>query len=396
MSLAVDVEATLIAATLTLEESAARRWDAVVVGAGPAGALAARQLARLGVGVLLVDRATFPRGKVCGCCLNGAALAALASAGLSGLAAACGAIPLEEILLAAGRWSARVPLEGGMSLSRDRFDAALVSQAIAAGADFLPDTRAALGGVTAAFREVLLRRSGRNITVQAGVVIAADGLGGGFLARGGVADSPSETGSRLGAGVICADAPAFYRPGVVYMTCGAHGYLGLVRLEDNRLDLAAALDADWLRACGGPAAAAAALLDDAGWPAPPNLAGLPWRGTPALTRRAQHQAAERLFVLGDAAGYVEPFTGEGMAWALSAAVALAPLAARAADRWEPLYARIWPRRFHRLIIRSQLACRAAAFVLRRPLLSRILIAVLARVPTLARPVLRRLHSSLVL
>ena len=64
--------------------SATHTWDAVVVGAGPAGSMAALGLARAGAAVLLVDRATFPRPKVCGCCLNGAALAALRSACVPG------------------------------------------------------------------------------------------------------------------------------------------------------------------------------------------------------------------------------------------------------------------------------------------------------------------------
>src|SRR5262249_26661731 len=76
---ATDVEAPVqVSATLTLEEAARRSWHALVVGAGPAGATAARELARRGLDVLLVDRAAFPRWKVCGCCLNGNALATLA------------------------------------------------------------------------------------------------------------------------------------------------------------------------------------------------------------------------------------------------------------------------------------------------------------------------------
>ena len=70
-----------LAATVTLEEAARRTWGAVVVGAGPAGATAARELARRSVKVLLVDRAAFPRWKVCGCCLNGRAAAVLADGG---------------------------------------------------------------------------------------------------------------------------------------------------------------------------------------------------------------------------------------------------------------------------------------------------------------------------
>jgi len=53
------------------------RWPVVVIGAGPAGALAALELARQGVPVLLVERRRFPRWKVCGACLSGQALAAL-------------------------------------------------------------------------------------------------------------------------------------------------------------------------------------------------------------------------------------------------------------------------------------------------------------------------------
>ncbi len=58
--------------------------DVVVVGAGPAGALAARQAALSGLSVLLVDRAEFPRKKVCGCCLHPRGALALRRAGLEG------------------------------------------------------------------------------------------------------------------------------------------------------------------------------------------------------------------------------------------------------------------------------------------------------------------------
>ncbi|MBX9624847.1 MAG: FAD-dependent oxidoreductase, partial [Gemmataceae bacterium] len=68
-----------------------RTWDAVVVGAGPAGSVTARGLARRGLAVLLVDKATFPRPKVCGCSLNAAALTGLGAVGLGHVPAACGA-----------------------------------------------------------------------------------------------------------------------------------------------------------------------------------------------------------------------------------------------------------------------------------------------------------------
>jgi flavin-dependent dehydrogenase len=126
-------------------------------------------------------------------------------------------------------------------------------------------------------------------------------------------------------------------------------------------------------------------------PPVPGLAGLAWRGTPALTRRATRLAGERLFVLGDAAGYVEPFTGEGMAWALAGGLAVAPLAAEAARRWRPSLARAWAATYRRIVVRRQHVCRAAAAVLRRPLLARALVRLLARAPALAIPVLRHLN-----
>jgi flavin-dependent dehydrogenase len=383
----------VIPSSVSLDE-AGRRWDAVVIGAGPAGALAARQLSLAGVRVLLVDRATFPRPKVCGCCLSGAALKALDAAGLCQVPATCGAVPLQRIRLGAGRWSAEVSLSEGVSLSRDRFDAALVAEAIRSGVAFLHGTWAALGEVQPEGRMVGLRQGTRSATALASVALAADGLGGGVMARARLAHSPQELGSRLGAGVVCPESPAHYQRGVVYMACGAQGYLGLVRLEDGRLDLAAAMDATWLRKLGGPGRAAHALLRENGWPAPADMVELPWHGTPALTRQPRCVAAARVFALGDAAGYVEPFTGEGIGWALSAALAVVPLALRGIRQWSTGLESAWSSSLHRVVGR-RFASRAASFVLRRPRLVRAVVAILSRAPVLARPFVRSLNAPLV-
>ena len=374
-----------LAATVTLEDAARRTWDAVVVGAGPAGATAAHELARRSVMVLLVDRAAFPRWKVCGCCLNGRAASILRTAGLGALTAGCRAVPLECVQLAAGGRQARVPLAGGAALSREAFDAALVGAAVEAGADFLPMTRAILaeaapknaekGGV----RAIRLRQGERETRVETRVVLAADGLAGQFLAHARTTIE-TDAGARVGAGATAAEAPDFYRHGVIYMTCGAGGYAGLVRLEDGRLDVAAAFDATRLCADGGPGRAAARLVREAGWPAPDLLAELSWRGTPALTRRRTPIAEDRMFVLGDAAGYVEPITGEGMAWALASGMAVAPLAARAVERWRPELGRRWETLQRRVVTRRQAVCRVAAAVLRRPGFTGLFVRLLAGAP----------------
>ena len=68
MEKTISLEKTVFP-TLDFAGAVDQLWDVVVVGAGPTGSLAARQLARAGADVLLVDRLSFPRWKVCGCCL---------------------------------------------------------------------------------------------------------------------------------------------------------------------------------------------------------------------------------------------------------------------------------------------------------------------------------------
>src|SRR5580658_10826881 len=83
-------------------------WDVIVIGAGPAGSVTALELARLGCRVLLVDKASFPRSKVCGCCLNGAAIGTLHDLGLGNVLA--DAVSLNRVSIAAGSRVADVKL----------------------------------------------------------------------------------------------------------------------------------------------------------------------------------------------------------------------------------------------------------------------------------------------
>jgi flavin-dependent dehydrogenase len=394
-SLAVNLETRVtLAATLTLNQAASRQWPVVVIGAGPAGALAARALAQNGLDVLVVDKAAFPRTKVCGCCLNGRALGTLRAAGLGDLSEKLAAVPLGDFYLAGRGHSARVPLSGGMALSREAFDTALVQKAIEAGAAFLPRTMAILP-IQSNHKEraFLLSQGEAAVRVTAQVALAADGLGGQLLARAGFNPAPPAPGARMGAGLVVQDGPSFYRPGTIYMACSSFGYLGLVRLEDGRLDLAAALDVQAVRSAGGPAALAVRILQEVNWPTPAEWANRAWRGTLPLTRRPVYVAAHRVFALGDAAGYVEPFTGEGMAWALASALAVAPLAARAVDRWHPGLLHEWNSQHRMLIRRRQFVCRAAAGLLRRPMLTRACIQTLRFLPGLAGPVVRYFNQT---
>ncbi|MCA1852304.1 MAG: FAD-dependent oxidoreductase, partial [Beggiatoa sp.] len=89
-----------VAPTLDVAEAARRVWDVIVIGAGPAGSSAARLLARAGRSVLLVDKSSFPRYKVCGSCLNGRVLSALEAVGLGALVEEAGGVVLDGLRLA--------------------------------------------------------------------------------------------------------------------------------------------------------------------------------------------------------------------------------------------------------------------------------------------------------
>ena len=83
----------------------------------------------------------------------------------------------------------------------------------------------------------------------------------------------------------------------------------------------------------------AEILQQAQLPLPDGLVEAPWRGTPLLTRRSAHRAGTRIFALGDATGYVEPFTGEGMAWGNAIGAPRSPFGPR---RGKPLDAQLEP------------------------------------------------------
>jgi flavin-dependent dehydrogenase len=324
--------------------------------------------------------------------LNGAALAALDAAGLVRLPLEHGARPLTRMLLAAHGRSAELALGHGVVLSRQVFDAALVRQAIAAGAAFLPHTTAALGELSSETRVFSLESKGAMVECTARIVISADGLGGRLLARGHAGRSAPAEGSRVGAGVVVDFAPAFYRSGIIHMACGSGGYVGLVRLEDGRLDVAAALDLQEIRRTHGPGPVVVRILKGAGWPVPDGLETASWKGTLPLTWQTKQLAAGRVFAVGDAAGYLEPFTGEGIARALTGGLAVAPIAARAVHRSAEPLERAWTTSYRRLLGSRQFVCRTAALVLRYPRVVHTLISVLSYAPGLAAPVVRYLDA----
>jgi flavin-dependent dehydrogenase len=241
---------------------------------------------------------------------------------------------------------------------------------------------------------VRLIQHGRSARIRARAILTATGLGHCVVPGAGVPLSTVTVASRIGAGCRIAQPASAFAERVVYMAVGAGGYVGMVRVEDGSLNVAAAFDAAFVRRVRTPGAAACEILREAGAPEIEDLAGALWQGTPGLTRRTRPLAQDRLFCLGDAASYVEPFTGEGIGWALASARAVEPIALRAIERWEPRLAQEWARAHRRLTGRRQLVCRAIALGLRQPWLMRLGLEILDRAPVAANGVMRVLNQSL--
>jgi menaquinone-9 beta-reductase len=361
----------------------APEWDVIVIGAGPAGALAAHQLARQRLRVLLVDKRAFPRWKVCGTCLNGLALGALAQAGLPDLVDRLGAVPLARLHLGLQHHHTELELPLGRCLSRGRLDLALAEAAVAEGAVWRRSTEATVAGPCPGGRQVRLHSGGAAEPTSARVVLVATGLGSPGLPPAIGIRNRVEAHSRVGAGCRVDTGASGYGRGTIHMAIGRHGYVGLVRTEAGDLNLAAAFDRAHLIQAGGAAPAAAGVLAEAGFEPVPEASAATWLATPALTAQRWPPAAERVLLLGDAAGYVEPFTGEGMGWALLGALAVVPLVLQGQRQWSRELERQWVRRYGQQIGSRQRLCRGLAFALRRPALSRYALAAVERWPLLA-------------
>jgi geranylgeranyl reductase family protein len=173
------------------------RADVLVLGAGPAGSAAAVVLARGGARVVLVDRARFPRDKVCGDALLPDALAALVELGARD-ALDTVAHPVAAVTLSASS-VAPVRLEiAGAVLPRERLDELVLEHAVAAGAQFVPG--AALERLTSAagrFTSARLTTADGIVDVSTNAIVLATGAARGPRRLAGLERRPLRSAAAL-------------------------------------------------------------------------------------------------------------------------------------------------------------------------------------------------------
>jgi geranylgeranyl reductase family protein len=340
--------------------------DVVIAGAGPAGALAACLLARAGARVTLLDRCRFPRAKLCGDTLNpGAATLLRRHFDLASIERR--ATPITGMLLTG---PGPVEIRGeygsearGLGVTRDVLDAWLVEQAVAAGTTLVEnatvtsplfETDGAVGGVRVG------GRSGSARAFRSRIVLGADGR-------------RSRLGEACGLSA-CAARPRRWAIGAYFERVAGLTSLGEMHVRDGHY-LGVAPTADGrANACLVQAYA----RGDGGWSAPDDLLRARLAADPLLGPRfARARVATRatvlgplaidtrvpgragLLLVGDAAGFIDPMTGDGIRLALtSAEVAADTVAAALSGRIHPsvahasyareLRARLgWKRAFNR-------------------------------------------------
>jgi flavin-dependent dehydrogenase len=295
-------------------------FDVLIAGAGPAGAVAATLLARGGARVLVLDRARFPRDKLCGDTLNPGAFGVLARLGLD--AAAAGALRLDGMMVTGAggvRVVGRYDDISGRALVRRTFDAALVSAATAAGARVeecvlvdgaVTDTSASVPSVAGL---VIKGKDGRPLRIAAPIVIAADGRYS-RVARALGLSRAARRPRRWAIGAYFQDVAELTSLGEMHVRHGH--YIGVAPLPGSLTNacvvtpnpsgrsmkdlLVAALGSDTqLR----DRFAAARMVGEPGCLGPLavdcDVAGMPG-----------------LLLAGDAGGFVDPMTGDGLRFAL--------------------------------------------------------------------------------
>ncbi|HEX6163399.1 MAG TPA: FAD-dependent monooxygenase [Vicinamibacterales bacterium] len=296
--------------------------DVAIAGAGPAGALAAAILASAGLRVSVFDRARFPRHKLCGDTLNPGALAVIRRhADAASLIARSDAI---DGMLLTGPGGVRVrgeygPGIAGRSITRKVLDQWLIELAVNAGATLHEQT---------AVRDVSVRdgrvagiitaaSDGRAVTHPARMVIAADGRRSAIAIGRGISKQPGRP-RRWAIGAYYEGVSGMTRLGEMHVR--RRHYIGVAPVPGGLTnaclvvphaggDAPIAQPGDALDRYLNADAELCARFANARRVEPPVMLG-------PMAVDANAAGEPGLLLAGDAAGFIDPMTGDGLRFAL--------------------------------------------------------------------------------
>lgn len=318
----------------------------MIVGAGPAGSVAALVLARAGVRVRLVDRARFPREKLCGDTLNPGSLALLDQLGVGGDIRAR-ALPITGMTVTGpGGASVSTDYGGaaqGAAIKRADLDLLLVAAACAAGAQLDQEVRARapiMASRDGRVAGVRVASGGRDHSVSARMVIAADGRA-------------SCLASALGLSRLAASprrwAHGAYFTGVAGQTAHGEmhvrrgGYIGVAPLPCGLTNVCVVRERTGAVGREAPAVHGRLVADSIARDA---LLRDRFAGARQVSRvttlgplavDATGTGCPGLLLAGDAAGFIDPMTGDGMRFALRGGVLAAHAALHELQTGRPSY-----------------------------------------------------------
>lgn len=308
----------------------------LVVGGGPAGAAVAIGLARRGRRVVVIERAPAWRWRACGVFTSPATVGALGRLGVTSaeLGRVARRVPAMRVETVAGtRFRLTYGDDGSLEaaavgLDRSALDPLLLDLARAAGVDVRT-------GVTVRSVHDGTAALGDGSGIAARVVVGADGLRSVVAREAGVVRRPP-LGDRPALTFHVEDpAPAAARDARMIVFDG--GYVGLAPVPGGRVNIGIVLaDRGWRRRLRADGAEAVARAVMAAIPAAPDDP-VPWAapricdeiaGAAPVGSRVTRRSGRDWLLVGDAAGFLDPFTGEGLHRALRSA----ELAVAAVDR----------------------------------------------------------------
>jgi geranylgeranyl reductase family protein len=310
--------------------------DVIVVGGGPAGAATAGFLARAGHDVLVLDEARFPRDKVCGESVSPEAWRLLAELGAADAVRALRPHPIRGMRLVAPDGTSfcgdygQAP-EGGFAVRRPALDAALLATARAAGAEVREGVRVSgLLGQGGPARAVIAENGGGPEVLRARILVAADGRRSVVARRLGLLREHSRLRKYAVRG-HWEGMQGLQERGEMHV--GAGGYCGVAPLSPASANVTFVLDRAQMGAAGGDLER---FYRDRlrRWPSvAERLAGARLLEAPRaigpLAIQAERVWAPGVLLVGDSAGFYDPFTGEGVTLALRSAELAAGVASGA-------------------------------------------------------------------